>query len=48
MIQSRRKIWVGHVACIRHKRNVYRILVGNPEGNMPFERLGAEGRIILE
>jgi len=39
---------VGHVACIGQKRNVYRILVGNPEGNTPFGRLGAEGRIILE
>jgi hypothetical protein len=30
-------------ACIRQKRNVYRILVGNPEGKMPFGRLGADG-----
>jgi hypothetical protein len=46
MIKSRSKIWVGHVAHMRQKRNVYRILVGNPEGNMLFGRLGTEGRII--
>jgi hypothetical protein len=43
MNKSRSKKWVGHVACIRQKRNVYRILVGNPEGNMSFGRLGADG-----
>jgi len=48
MIKSRSKICVEHVACIRQKRNVYRILVGNPEGNMLFGRLGTEGRTILE
>jgi hypothetical protein len=32
MIKSRRVRWAGHVARMREKRNVYRILVGNPEG----------------
>jgi hypothetical protein len=31
-IKSRRKRWVGHVACIGEGRNVYRVLVGKPEG----------------
>jgi hypothetical protein len=31
--------WTGHVACIRAKRNAYRILVGKPEAKSPLERL---------
>jgi hypothetical protein len=30
--------WVGHVTRIREKRNVYRILVGNPEEKRPLGR----------
>jgi hypothetical protein len=32
MIMSRRKRWAGHIACFGNKRNVYRSLVGKPEG----------------
>jgi hypothetical protein len=31
-----RRIWTGHVACIREKRTAYRILVGKPEGKRPL------------
>jgi hypothetical protein len=30
--------WVGHVARIGAKRNVYRLLVGKPEGKKPLGR----------
>jgi hypothetical protein len=32
IIKSKRMRWTGHVARIREKRNVYRLLVGNLEG----------------
>jgi hypothetical protein len=32
IIMSRRMRWTGHVARTREKRNVYRSLVGKPEG----------------
>jgi hypothetical protein len=32
IIKSRRMRWVGHVAWKGEKRNVYRLLVGKPEG----------------
>jgi hypothetical protein len=38
MIKSRRMRWAGHVARMREKRNVYRILVGKPEGKRPLGR----------
>jgi hypothetical protein len=38
MIKSRRMSWTGHVARMRKKRNVYRILVRNPEWKKPFRR----------
>jgi hypothetical protein len=31
--------WVGHVACIGEERNVYRVLVGKPEGKRLLGRL---------
>jgi hypothetical protein len=31
IIKSRRMRWVGHVAQMGEKRNVYRLLVGKPE-----------------
>jgi hypothetical protein len=34
-LQSR---WVGHVACMGEGRNVYKVLVGKPEGKRPLER----------
>jgi hypothetical protein len=30
--------WAGHVANIGQERNVYRVLVGKPEGKRPLER----------
>jgi hypothetical protein len=35
MIKSRRMRWTGHVAQMGETRNVYRILVGKPEGKRP-------------
>jgi hypothetical protein len=36
IIKSRRMRWVGHVARMGEKRNVYRLLVGKPEGRRPL------------
>jgi hypothetical protein len=38
IIKSRRMRWVGHVAQIGEKKNVYRLLVGKPEGKRPLGR----------
>jgi hypothetical protein len=38
MIKSKRMRWAGHVARIWEKRNVYRILMGMPEGKTPLGR----------
>jgi hypothetical protein len=37
-IKSRRMRWAGHVACMGGRRNMYRVLVGKPEGKGPLER----------
>jgi hypothetical protein len=37
-IKSRRMRWTGHVAHMGEGTNVYRILVGKPEGKRPLER----------
>jgi hypothetical protein len=37
MIKSRRMRWTGTVERMGEKRNVYRILVGKPEGKRPWE-----------
>jgi hypothetical protein len=37
-IKSRRMRWAGLVAHMGEGRNVYRILVGKPEGKRPLER----------
>jgi hypothetical protein len=37
-IKSRRMRWAGHVARMGEGRNVYRVLVGKPEGKKPLER----------
>jgi hypothetical protein len=37
-IKSRRMRWAGHVARMGEGRNVYRVLVGKPEGKIPLER----------
>jgi hypothetical protein len=38
IIKSRRMRWVGHVARMEEKRNVYRLLVRNREGKRPLGR----------
>jgi hypothetical protein len=40
IIKSRRMRWVGHVERMVEKRNVYRLLVGKPEGKRPLGRPG--------
>jgi hypothetical protein len=37
-IKSRRIRWAGHVARMGEGRNVYRVLVGKPEGKRPLGR----------
>jgi hypothetical protein len=37
-IKSRRMRWAGHVARMGWGRNVYRVLMGEPEGKSPLER----------
>jgi hypothetical protein len=37
-IKSRRMRWAGHVARMGEGGNVYRVLVGKPEGKRPLER----------
>ena len=43
MIKSRRMRWVGHVARMVKRRDVYRVLVGKPEVKDHFEDLGVDG-----
>jgi hypothetical protein len=38
IIKSRTMRWMGHVARMGEKRNLYRLLVGKPEGNRPLGR----------
>jgi hypothetical protein len=38
IIKSGKMRWMGHVARIGEKRNVYRLLVGKPEGKRPLGR----------
>jgi hypothetical protein len=38
IIRSRRMRWLGHVARMGEKRNVYRLLVERPEGKRPLGR----------
>jgi hypothetical protein len=38
IIKSRRMRWAGHLARMREKRNVYRLLVGKPEGKKALGR----------
>jgi hypothetical protein len=39
IIKSRRMRWAGHVARMGEKRNVYRLMVGKPEGKRSLGRL---------
>jgi hypothetical protein len=36
IIKSGRMTWAGHVALMGKKKNVYRLLVGKPEGKRPL------------
>jgi hypothetical protein len=36
--KSSRMRWAGHVACMREKRNAYRIFVDKPQGKIPSAR----------
>jgi hypothetical protein len=42
-IKSRRMRWAGHVASMGEERNVYRVLMGNPEGKNHLEDQGVDG-----
>jgi hypothetical protein len=37
-IKSRRMRWVGHVVCLGEEKNVYKVLMGKPEGKIPLGR----------
>jgi hypothetical protein len=43
-IKSRRMRWAGHVARMGDGRNVYRVLVGKPEGKDHLKDQGVDGR----
>jgi hypothetical protein len=49
-IKSRRMRWAGHVARMGAGRNVYRVLVGKPEGKRPLGRPKRrwEDRVIMD
>jgi hypothetical protein len=38
LIKSRRMRWAGHVTCMGEGRNVYKVLMGKPEGKRPLGR----------
>jgi hypothetical protein len=42
-VKSRRMRWAGHVACMGEERNVYRVLMGKPEGKRPLGRPREDG-----
>jgi hypothetical protein len=37
-IKSRRMRWAGHVARMGEEKNVYRVLMGKPDGKRPLRR----------
>ena len=47
VFKSRRKRWVGHVACMGDRRGVYRCWWGNMKEGDHLEDPGLDGRIIL-
>ena len=47
LIKSRRMRWAGLVAHMEERRDVYRVLVGKPEGNRPLVEPDVDGRVIL-
>jgi hypothetical protein len=48
VIRSRAMRWAGHVARIRERRAVYRILVGKPDGTRQFGCSSVGCRVILK
>jgi hypothetical protein len=50
VITTIRMRWAGHVACMREKNGVYRVLLGRSEGKRPLgrPRLRWEGNIKME
>jgi hypothetical protein len=44
-INSRRMRWAGHMACMGEERNIYRVLVGKPEGKDHLKDQGIDGRM---
>ena len=38
VMKSTRMRWAGHMACMGEEREVYRVLVGKPEGRRPLGR----------
>jgi hypothetical protein len=44
-IKSRRMRWAGHVACMVEGSNMYRVLVGKPDGKNHLEDQGIGGRM---
>jgi hypothetical protein len=48
VIKSRRIRWAEHVARMGEMRNVYKILIGKPEGRNHSEDLRVYGKIILQ
>jgi hypothetical protein len=44
-IKSSRMRWAGHAARMGEGRNVYRVLVGKPEGKDHLEDQGVDGRM---
>jgi hypothetical protein len=48
VIKSRGMRWAGHVARIAEGRDVYRVLMGKPEGKRPFGRHRRRWRILLK
>jgi hypothetical protein len=44
-LKERRMRWAGHVARMGEGRNVYRVLVGKPEGKGHLEDQGVDGRM---
>ena len=48
VIKSRRMRWPRHVARVGEGRDIYRVMVGKPEGKKPLGRdPGVDGKIIL-
>jgi hypothetical protein len=41
-------IWIGYVACMKEKKNAYRLLVRKPKGMRSLEDPGVDSRILLK